>query len=431
MNDNNIATLKKNTTRFGLAASVIIGVSLVAVASGRTVFASFLGVGVLLAFFSGNFRQSLGEVVTRVRSPLGLALALLLISWSISALMSFDQLRSLEVVVRMAAFIFLSGFIYQQYSGGALNLEKTLKVALVVFLLVMAILIVSYFYDRKMIYLVKFHDYPTRIAAIQSLQEFSSASVTLAPFVLWAGYRLGGKWNFASLIITSAMLAVVIISKSGAAAAGFAGVALVLAIGFLFVKSSRVLRFVLPTAMGLFFVTVIVGHYFNIFQFASRKEYPPELLELMFLPPEIVEPARQIIWRHIIDLAMLKPWFGWGMNVIDWVDATGVIAPITVAGFSSTTTHPHNWIVEVFSETGILGLLAMLVAILVFLWPVIKSVIGRGSATGLAVLSISAGFWVSSLFNFSFWSSWWQVLYLVLIATVMAGEQLTRSREPR
>jgi len=39
----------------------------------------------------------------------------------------------------------------------------------------------------------------------------------------------------------------------------------------------------------------------------------------------------------------------------------------------------------------------------------------------LAALLVSVGYWSSGLLNFSFWSAWWQISYLLLMAICLAG----------
>ena len=39
---------------------------------------------------------------------------------------------------------------------------------------------------------------------------------------------------------------------------------------------------------------------------------------------------------------------------------------------------------------------------------------------GRAATAVSIGYWVSGLFNFSFWSAWWQVSFMVLLALCLS-----------
>jgi len=39
----------------------------------------------------------------------------------------------------------------------------------------------------------------------------------------------------------------------------------------------------------------------------------------------------------------------------------------------------------------------------------------------LAVMSVFGGFWVSSLFNFSIWSAWWQMVFVVVSTIILAN----------
>ena len=80
--------------------------------------------------------------------------------------------------------------------------------------------------------------------------------------------------------------------------------------------------------------------------------------------------------------------------------------------FAFIPSHPHNWLLEVFLETGVFGLAFLLgaLALLLRLWLRIGVVSPGTSATGVA---LSVAFWSSSVLNFSIWAAWWQGVFLL------------------
>jgi len=82
--------------------------------------------------------------------------------------------------------------------------------------------------------------------------------------------------------------------------------------------------------------------------------------------------------------------------------------------------HPHSWFIEMFLETGALGLLALIVALGALLWRWVD-VAARAPVEAAIGIAVFAGFWVSSMLNFSIWSAWWQGVFLVLTAIVLAA----------
>ena len=76
---------------------------------------------------------------------------------------------------------------------------------------------------------------------------------------------------------------------------------------------------------------------------------PPECT-MALLPPWLLDYQRQTIWAHAIDIGMDAPWFGNGINAINLMP--GADAPMPRNNLNIIPAHPHNWLVEVFAETG-------------------------------------------------------------------------------
>lgn len=73
-------------------------------------------------------------------------------------------------------------------------------------------------------------------------------------------------------------------------------------------------------------------------------------------------------------------------------------------------------------ETGVVGLSLMAIALTFAAYGVLSN-LRAGMPGALAALGVFAAFWSASLFNFSIWSAWWQVSFLVLYALALAGKQ--------
>ena len=84
--------------------------------------------------------------------------------------------------------------------------------------------------------------------------------------------------------------------------------------------------------------------------------------------------------------------------------------------------HPHNWIVEVLVETGVVGFIPLVVVIVMMFYQfALRYARGRNPAM-LAATDVAAGYWGSGLFNFSFWSVWWQTALLLMMVICWAAE---------
>src|SRR5690606_10976882 len=89
---------------------------------------------------------------------------------------------------------------------------------------------------------------------------------------------------------------------------------------------------------------------------------PPESL---VIPPWLIDPHRQYIWGFAWHTAFDSPWIGFGLDTAGRVPGAKAFLP----GLGDTETlpsHTHNWMLELFLESGALGLAAALAALGVF-----------------------------------------------------------------
>ena len=114
---------------------------------------------------------------------------------------------------------------------------------------------------------------------------------------------------------------------------------------------------------------------------------------------------------------------GHGIDVSNYLLGADKPAP---AGYGQAYIpgHPHNWALEIFVDTGALGLLTLLGVIAALSYTVYRS---TRSSRVMFVLGITliASFWGSSLFNFSIWATWWDATFVLLVAQFLA---LSRSK---
>ncbi|MCH8237424.1 MAG: O-antigen ligase family protein, partial [Proteobacteria bacterium] len=145
---------------------------------------------------------------------------------------------------------------------------------------------------------------------------------------------------------------------------------------------------------------------------------PPEGV-VTILPSWVIDWQRQTIWARTIEMAMKSPWFGNGINVINLLPGADMRMPAN--DLNVIPAHPHNWLVEVFAETGAIGALALLTLVLTLCLKLARDFLRSDDAALLAALLVNVGYWGSGLVGFSFWSAWWQVSYLLMTAFCLVG----------
>ena len=158
----------------------------------------------------------------------------------------------------------------------------------------------------------------------------------------------------------------------------------------------------------------------------QTRHYPEMFHDFKLpLPYWVVDPPRQIIWSFVFDRAMETFWTGHGLNAINFIP--GANKPIPGLGLITYISgHPHDWVLEIFAEAGIFGVGAVILVALAHVLVPLRRYLATPDPALLTASSVAVGFWVSGLFNYSFWSVWWLTVYAMTLAFCLAG---TRSGE--
>jgi O-antigen ligase len=249
--------------------------------------------------------------------------------------------------------------------------------------------------------------------AVLTFKAASSAAIVMVPLVLWAGWRLGGVWRMIAAGVGVALLALAVLAGSRAGLAGSLGAVAVLA-------AATVLRRETRSLGGGFIAVLVVASVAIGVYLANVHLAMPENGKVLLFPAWLIDPHRQIIWTFAVDLASQHPWVGWGINTINLV-APAANAPSFESIFPVMPGHPHNWLLEVFAETGIIGVVPLVAAVTSLFIFLLRRFKATGDWGVAALLAASGAFWVSSLFNFSFWSAWWQVSYILVLSILASG----------
>ena len=132
------------------------------------------------------------------------------------------------------------------------------------------------------------------------------------------------------------------------------------------------------------------------------------------------------IWRQSVPLIPQRWLHGWGMettrSVFDHIDAQTLQRleiPIVDA------THPHNQILQIWVELGIVGILLFCAALVA----ASHRICSMPPATKVATLSMTATLFAISAVSHGLWQSWWVALVCGLLVLVLALERRERQRE--
>ena len=88
-------------------------------------------------------------------------------------------------------------------------------------------------------------------------------------------------------------------------------------------------------------------------------------------------------------------------------------------------SHPHSWVFEILAETGIVGFVPFLCALGTAFYAVCRRAL-KGSQPALAATGLFGVYFGAGLFSFSFWASWWQLVFIAFWAILAAMDELHR-----
>lgn len=404
-----------------LAAAIFCGISAPLLASSPTVFGVALALGLLLLLAAPGRFQLAADVALGARTPLGMMIILTFLLWLPGVAESPDLGRSLAIWGRMVGMVIVAAIIHYFLSRGALDACLRAMVVAALFCSVIALLGL---YAASPIYGLFRGKGWIDVNAAQILKYYGSALAVLAPVVVWAGIRLGRSWLYAGLVHLAAAFVLIFAVDS---LAGLLGLVAALVVGGI-VYICQCWHLVRGRAAALFLIllAVLLAAAFAWVLF----NLPPspgagQIIDGVYrgpveigLPVSLIDAHRQYIWRFSFDSALEAPYFGHGIDVSNYLPGASVL----IDKFNQTLipSHPHNWLLEIFLETGAFGLASLLAALvlLLHLWLRIGTVSPATAAAGVAVF---VAFWSSSMLNFSIWAAWWQGVFLVLSAIVLAA----------
>lgn len=250
------------------------------------------------------------------------------------------------------------------------------------------------------------------------LKQFSAVAMLLVPVVIWGGFRLRGAWTTLGLVNAAALVGILIVASSRSSMAGlFAMLAVVGGVVVWQYGSRRqITAFAGILILGLAAIMVWAKN-------LHQASWVSGMADNFTIPAWMIDLPRQEIWAFTLGKALESPWIGHGINVVNYLPgANQFIDGMGLTKFISG--HPHNWALEILAETGFIGLISVLVLVVLMFVALVRIYRRTQSPEFLVALAVNAGYWVSGLFNFSFWSVWWQVSYFTLFAfTYAAGSK--------
>jgi O-antigen ligase len=388
--------------------AVALGATVPILVLGRTEMAVVGAIAVIMLLAGADRSKSLEDILAALRTPLGIAVAITFAFWLVSVIGSIDVARSASVWIRMVALLAF-GVALAALLRRDRCLETLALKALIASATACALLALATIYVWPEPYLLLHSDIgdrdPGAMAAL-FLKSYGAAVACAMPVVLWAGWRLGQNWRLPATLFQVVAIALMFALEYRAGLVAAAAGAGVFACWFVIRHGQRWLAVAIVVAMA----AVVAGAFLTNVR-GNKIEVDTGI------PAWLVDAHRQAIWGRGLKLAAEAPLFGNGLNIIERLPGASEIVPGSDQAY--IPSHPHNWMIEVFVETGVIGFAAMVGTLVLLVWGTIRAV-RRDHAPGVCLLALTAAFFVISSISFSFWSFWWQSNFVLLAAMIIA-----------
>jgi len=380
---------------------VMIGVAIPLRAPGVAIEQGALGLALIGALVLvckiPNIRHRIRVIFL---SPAGLALAAMFAFWAVGLFFSYNPWGSLRIGGRTVALL-----------GGSVVLWATLKEFQDTHEMMLKVLVLSALGIALAVLMALNGGISMVARPVMAYKPFAVSAMCLIPVVVWAGRKLDGVWRVLGYVYAPLALVIIIQTFNRSALAGGLGMAMTV-VTVLVMHKHRYTKALLGTLSALALGVLI---------FIFTKEHSTVAFKGLYLPEWLVDPHRQYIWQFAFNSFLDHPWFGDGIDQSNYIPGSEGFAPGFDGKTSIIPSHPHNALLEILAETGLLGFLPFLFALGGIVWRLFKRCLAVADEGDLALLTVMAGFWSSALFNFSIWATWWQLTLFMLVAIIASA----------
>ncbi|MFL2661563.1 MAG: O-antigen ligase family protein [Alphaproteobacteria bacterium] len=380
-------------------ATFLIGFSYSFLIYNKIAFGISLSLGVLILLMS-NYELVLNSSKTfskRIKKNDLIIFSLFIISFLTSSLFSIKVNRSIEVVLYLILFIFFSISIYLLLVEKKKFLQYILNFLTISIFLNSLVILIYHFANYSGVELIRFKGVMNIISLLTIINFYLKKS----------------KLNYLSLIF---LFPNIYFSGSSSSVLGLIGGVVICSLFLTFLKFSKMkmIRILFPITIICFFIT-------SLFLFSQKLPNKFDDNSIRTFKSEIsnnlIDVHRQFIWGFSIEKFKEKKVFGFGPDTSNFIEGGQKEIGLESTGdMNFIPSHPHNFIIELLLETGILGTSLFFLILTIINVHILK--INRSLQSQIFIIFFNSYFWCASLVNFSFWMGWWQASFYFILALI-------------
>ena len=375
-------------------SSFLIGVSYSFLILNKIYFGFVLSLGILLLL-----SQRIKKIWKNQKQNLKKNSVLFLLMSMFAIILVYNSIlpeRSSLVLLYLFLIIIFSNFLFIIFQ------EKIImnKIIFILFL--------SIFFNSIIVSIYNFSNFDfesfNEVKKFKGFLNIHTLMVLIIPFL----YK--SKLNLVSLLL---LIPNLIMSNSNSQIMGIFVVVVSITLFYLFEKFTELkkISYVSVLILPLLIIT-FVKNLPNKFDTVSIQKFE------FIIPIKVVDAHRQFIWGFSINKFKEKILLGYGPDTSNFIDGSQeTIGSVHTGTMNFIPSHPHNFLIELLLEVGIIGTFIFLVLLFFYNLKFMKLANQKNS---ICIIILNSYFWSTSLVNFSFWLGWWQASYFLFLSIVMA-----------
>ena len=385
-------------------SSFFLGISFLLRLNNPISFGASIGLS-LIAVFMNNKNSILEWFIKFNNKKIILIFLFFIISLMVPSFNSVEFYRSISVSLYLIFFILISFIFYKHLINDINALRLTLK--FLVFSIFLGALIIFIYNIQNLQIDLENLTFNNQVIKFKGVTLLFSLLICLVPFF----EKQYTKKKYLAFCCFFLLLPIIITSKSLSAVLGIIGgisfVIIFLVSNYIKKKKIFFCSLLFITLSGLFFIYKLLPNNFS----------QTEIQKTNFkIPLKIIDAHRQFIWGYSINEFKKHPIFGIGPDTSNFIDGSQIDIGHELTGdMNFISSHPHNFIIELLLEIGVLGFVCffLMITSVNYFFLVKKRM-------NYYLIFFNGYFWSSSLVSFSFWNAWWQGSYFLILSIIFA-----------